>query len=123
LAAITTNDRVSTFFPVHMRFGAQRNPQPAGVLLEGPSSKPRQGVGLLEAQPSFKGRPHHARGKMSSDARVLVVVEVAAAGRFHKPNDVDGEEARRPGRHPWASLIWRVFLKDVLHARSVHSQK
>ena len=26
----------------------------------------------------------------------------------------DGKTSRRPGRYPWASLIWRVFLNDVL---------
>ena len=39
----------------------------------------------------------------------------AEVERVAKPNDVGGaKKPRRPGRFPWASLIWRVFLKDVL---------
>ena len=39
----------------------------------------------------------------------------AEPGRAGTPNDVEpAKKPRRPGRFPWASLIWRVFLKDVL---------
>jgi len=32
-----------------------------------------------------------------------------------QPEDVAGaSKRRRPTRYPWASLIWRVFLKDIL---------
>jgi hypothetical protein len=35
--------------------------------------------------------------------------------RGPKPDHAeDAKKPRRPGRFPWASLIWRVFLKDVL---------
>jgi hypothetical protein len=35
--------------------------------------------------------------------------------RAGKLDEVEGaKKPRRPGRFPWASLIWRVFLKDVL---------
>jgi Putative transposase len=39
----------------------------------------------------------------------------ADAARAAKPDEVEGaKKPRRRGRFPWASLIWRVFLKDVL---------
>lgn len=37
-----------------------------------------------------------------------------AAARCRPPSPAGAEAPTRPGRFPWASLIWRVFLDDVL---------
>jgi hypothetical protein len=56
--------------------------------------------------PAFAGRSQIVPGGTESDV-----------GREPSPDDEEDGNAtrpRRPGRYPWASLIWRVFLKDVL---------
>ena len=38
----------------------------------------------------------------------------ASAPAPRAPPPAEAGKSRRPGRAPWASLIWRVFLNDVL---------
>jgi len=40
--------------------------------------------------------------------------EEAAEARRHPPAPAGAEPPRTPGRLPWASLLWRVFLTDAL---------
>jgi hypothetical protein len=44
----------------------------------------------------------------------IVPAEAAAAPALRSQPPAEAGKRRRPGRVPWASLIWRVFLDDVL---------
>lgn len=56
--------------------------------------------------PAFAARAQIVPGRSEGEHEVH---------RVGKPDDVEGaKKPRRPGRFPWASLIWRVFMKDVL---------
>jgi hypothetical protein len=56
--------------------------------------------------PAFAARAQIVPGGNAGQAEVE---------RVAKTDEVEGaKKPRQPGRFPWASLIWRVFLKDVL---------
>ena len=48
-------------------------------------------------------------------SQIVPSVGVPSARRGSKDSDAPGSQTpKRPGRFPWASLVWRVFLTDVL---------
>jgi hypothetical protein len=63
---------------------------------------------------------YHGVLALAFAARSQIVPYVGPKTARRGPKDLDPSGSRspkRPGRFPWASLIWRVFLTDVLECR------